>query len=287
VSDGFENIGCAKWDLQNYYWGLREKIKNADTQLFVAQMDRKKEADPTSFYDFVVDDQGKLIYIFWADATSRKNYSHFGDVVTFDATYSTNQYNMKFAPFTGINHHIQNVFLGGAFIVNEKIELYEWLFKTFLLAMGGKAPRLIITDEDAAMKVAIGSCFVGTIHRFCMWHIMEKMYEKVGHPTNRDPQFWTDLNKCVWDSKTRQEFEMRWNDIINGNGLQGNEWLANRYQIRKSWILAYYMDVPLAGLLKTTSRSESSISFLNRFIHRKLSFGFDLIQPWSANDMKS
>jgi hypothetical protein len=90
VSDIFKNIGCTKWDLQNYYWGLREKIKNTDAQLFVAQMERKKEANSAFFYDFVVDDKGKLIYIFWADATSRKNYSHFGDVVTFDATYSTN-----------------------------------------------------------------------------------------------------------------------------------------------------------------------------------------------------
>jgi hypothetical protein len=90
VSDIFKNIGCTKWDLQNYYRGLREKIKNTDAQLFVAQMERKKEANSAFFYDFVVDDKGKLIYIFWADATSRKNYSHFGDVVTFDATYSTN-----------------------------------------------------------------------------------------------------------------------------------------------------------------------------------------------------
>jgi hypothetical protein len=89
-----------KRDLQNYYRGLREKIKDADAQLFVAQMERKKEANAAFFYDFVVDEHGKLVYIFWADATSRKNYSHFGDLVSFDATYSTNQYNMIFAPFT-------------------------------------------------------------------------------------------------------------------------------------------------------------------------------------------
>jgi zinc finger SWIM domain-containing protein 3 len=109
-----------------------------------------------------------LIYIFWVDATSRKNYSHFGDVVSIDATYSTNQYNMKFCSLTGINHHMQSVFLGSAFIVNEKIESYEWLFRAFLSAMGGKFLRLIITDEDASIKVAIGSCFPGSIHRFCM-----------------------------------------------------------------------------------------------------------------------
>jgi hypothetical protein len=117
-----------KRDLQNYYRILREKIKNVDAQVFVAQLERKKDANPAFFYDFVVGDHGRLIYIFWADETSRKNYSHFGDVVSFDATYSTNQYNMKFAPFTGVNNHMRSVFLGAAFIINEKIESYEWLF---------------------------------------------------------------------------------------------------------------------------------------------------------------
>jgi hypothetical protein len=48
--------------------------------------------------------------------------------------------------------------------------------------------------------------------------------------------------------------------------------MVNRYDIRKSWIPAYFMDIPLAGLLRTTSRYESANSFFNRFIHRKLSF---------------
>jgi hypothetical protein len=35
---------------------------------------------------------------------------------------------------------------------------------------------------------------------------------------------------------------------------------------------SFFMDIPLAGVLRTTSRSESSNSFFNRFIHRKLCF---------------
>jgi hypothetical protein len=105
--------------------------------------------------------------------------------VSFDATYSTNQYNMIFTYFTGINHHMQSVFFGAAFLANEKIESYVWLFQTFLLAMGGKAPRLIITDEDASMKSAIRTILPNIIHRFCMWHIIEKVPEKVGPPIKR------------------------------------------------------------------------------------------------------
>jgi hypothetical protein len=63
-----------KRNVQNYYRGLREPIKNTDAQLFIAQMERKKESNSVFFYDFSVDEHGKLVYIFWADATSRKNY---------------------------------------------------------------------------------------------------------------------------------------------------------------------------------------------------------------------
>ncbi|CAO2206294.1 unnamed protein product [Urochloa humidicola] len=139
---GCKNVGCTKRDLQNYYRDLRNKIKDADAQMFVAQLERKKEVNPAFFYEFEVNEEGRLVRVFWADALSRKNYSVFGDVISVDATYTTNQYNMKFVPFTGINHHLQSVFLGAAFLANEKIESYVWLFKTFLKAMGGVAPFL-------------------------------------------------------------------------------------------------------------------------------------------------
>jgi hypothetical protein len=101
---------------------------------------------------------------------------------------------------------------------------------------------------------------------------MEKVPEKVGPETRTDKSFWASLNACVWGSETGYEFETQWNALIIKYGLEGNAWLANRYDIRESWIPAYFQNIPLAGLLRTTSRSESANSFFNRFIHRKLSF---------------
>jgi hypothetical protein len=59
--------------LQNYFRDLRSKIKDADAQMFVAQLERKKEVNPAFFYEFMVDEQGRLVRVFWADATCRKN----------------------------------------------------------------------------------------------------------------------------------------------------------------------------------------------------------------------
>ena len=46
---GFQNIGCTLRDLQNYYRDLRTKIKDADAQMFVGQLERKKEVNPAFF----------------------------------------------------------------------------------------------------------------------------------------------------------------------------------------------------------------------------------------------
>jgi hypothetical protein len=74
-----------------------------------------------------------------------------------------------------------------------------------------------------------------------MWHIMEEVPEKVGPPTNHDKEFWTALNNCVWGSETREEFQMRWNAIVAAYDLESNKCLANRYQIRSSWISTFFM----------------------------------------------
>jgi hypothetical protein len=104
--------------LQNYYRDLRSKIKDADAQMFVGQLERKEEVNPAFFYEFMVDKQGRLVRVFWADA-------YAGKIIVFlvmSFRYTTNQYNMKFVPFTGVNRHLQSVFLGATFLADEKIE---------------------------------------------------------------------------------------------------------------------------------------------------------------------
>ena len=84
--------------------------------------------------------------------------------------------------------------------------------------------------------------------------------------------FWERLNKCVWGTENLDDFVSQWNSIITYYGLMENELFFTRFAIRESWIPVYFMDIPLAEMLRTTSRSESANSFFNNFIHRKLSF---------------
>jgi hypothetical protein len=89
--------------LQNYSRNLKELIKDSDADMFIDNFSRKHEMNHSFFYDYEADNQGKLKCVFLADDICRKNYFLFGDVISFDTTYSTNKYFMIFAPFVDTN----------------------------------------------------------------------------------------------------------------------------------------------------------------------------------------
>jgi hypothetical protein len=276
----YENFGCTQRDIQNYSKDFKELIKDSDSHIFIDNFRRKHERNPSFFYDYVADNEGRLKYVFWADGISRKNYSLFGDVISFDTTYRTNKYSMIFAPFTGINHHRQSVTFGAALLVDEKSDSFVWLFETFLKAMGGHKPILIITDQDPAMKIAVNKVFKDSSHRFCMWHILKKVSEKVSVSSHSYNDFNNRFKSCVWNSESHEEFELRWSTIISDFKLEENGWLSQMYDLRSMWIPAYFKDIFMAGILRTTSRSESENSFFGNYLNKDLS----LVEFWMRFD---
>ena len=125
-----------------------------------------QEENSNFFYAMDLDDEQRLKNVLRVDAKSREDYKIFVDVVSFDTTYITNKYKMPFAPFIGVNNHFQSVLLGCALLVDESTSTFTWLMQTWVQAIGGKAPGVILTDQDKAIKVAIRNVFPDTKHRF-------------------------------------------------------------------------------------------------------------------------
>ncbi|XP_042980005.1 protein FAR-RED IMPAIRED RESPONSE 1-like [Carya illinoinensis] len=111
-------------------------------------------------YMIDVDEELRLRNVFWANARSRAAYEYFGDVITFDTTYLTNRYSMPFTPFVGVNH--QSILLGAGLLSSKDTSTFVWLFQAWLECMNGRAPKMIITDQDRAIKSAIALIFPDT-----------------------------------------------------------------------------------------------------------------------------
>ncbi|XP_074314793.1 protein FAR1-RELATED SEQUENCE 5-like [Silene latifolia] len=237
-----------------------------DAQIFVDQLETLHETREGFYYAYDIDQNKCLFRVFWADAAARRNYALYGEAVTFDPTYSTNKYDMIFAPFTGVDHHKKSITFGASLMSRENDQSFKWIFTKFLDCMGGKESHCFFTDQCPAMKIAVPTTFTTAAHRYCMWHIMKKLPEKLGTIVTKETDFVTHLNSVVWDSDLEpSDFEERWCLLISEFQLEDNAWLQYLFSKRQRWIPVYYRDIPLGYLLRTTQRSESENSFFKRF----------------------
>ncbi|KAK9206962.1 hypothetical protein WN943_017245 [Citrus x changshan-huyou] len=120
------------------------------------------------------------------------------------------------------------------------------------------------------MKAAISIVFPNSRHRFCMWHILRKIPEKLSYVIKKDESFMRIFNDCVYNSWLEEDFEKKWWNMIGEFELEGNEWLGSLYEDRKFWVPTYMRDTFFAGL-STTQRSESIDSFFDKYVSKKTS----------------
>ncbi|RYQ91515.1 hypothetical protein Ahy_B09g097416 isoform C [Arachis hypogaea] len=120
--------------------------------------------------------------LFWSDRRSQDDYKIFGDVLAFDATYGRNKYNLPVVVFSGVNHHNQTCVFATAMVSCESQALYVWVLRKFLECMGGKALKLVITNGDRSMRLAIQEVFPEAHHRLCSWHLLRNVTVNVCKP---------------------------------------------------------------------------------------------------------
>nr|KAJ0220288.1 hypothetical protein LSAT_V11C200056190 [Lactuca sativa] len=113
-----------------------------------------------------------------------------------------------------------------------------------------KKPTMILTYMDPTLTSSISKVLQGCTHGLWMWHIMSKMPSKKR------------INQLVCNMNIEpSEFEDKWDMMLNEFHLKDNKWLDD---IETNGFL-HILEILMCGLMKTTSRSESSNSFFNVF----------------------
>ncbi|KAG6430089.1 hypothetical protein SASPL_108150 [Salvia splendens] len=209
-SGGPESVGCTEKHIRNLERELRDEQKGIDAETLIEFFTSEKEKISSFFFDYETDSDHIFKRCFWADPKSSRAYGAFGDVVVFYSTYNTNKYGMIFTPFVGVNHHHQTIVFGCGFLSDEKTESYIWLLNKFMEAMSSDAPKTIITDQDPAMTKALAQVLPETVHRYCLWHILNKFSEKISIVTFRD--YYQSIRNIIKNSTSPEEFENGWKE---------------------------------------------------------------------------
>ncbi|XP_074318363.1 protein FAR1-RELATED SEQUENCE 5-like [Silene latifolia] len=220
------------------------------------------------YYAYQVDEDNCLARIFWADAQARMNYSFFGDTITFDPTYGTNKYHMAFTPFIGVDNHKKSVtfvFFAHLSIMRTMVHLFGCLRSSLIIwatrNLGAFLPIKIRQLNSGALRIQESK--TSLLH---VAYNEKNLPIKLRHRFLRRPTLLSEYVRLfgILDLEPI-EFEEKWSQVITDSELNDNTWLTYMYGKRDKWIPAYFRDLPLGCLLKTTQRSESQNNYFKRF----------------------
>ncbi|XP_071685587.1 protein FAR-RED ELONGATED HYPOCOTYL 3 isoform X2 [Rutidosis leptorrhynchoides] len=262
----YKNVVGYKNDSNNPFDKSRgTPLEAGDTSILCKFFTQLQSMNSNFFYAIDVGEDQRVKNMIWADAKTRHDYVNFCDVVSFDTSYIKNKYRMPLALFVGVNQHYQFMLLGCALLSDESISTYLWALQTWLSAMGGRAPQVIITDKDEYIESAVSQVFPSSKHCFCLWSITGKISE-----TLKNNNYMAKFEKCIYRSWTDEQFDKRWSKLVDRFGLKEYDWMHSLYVSRKQWVPIYMRDVFLGGM-STLQRSESVNCFFDKYVHRKTS----------------
>ncbi|KAM3387626.1 hypothetical protein ACQJBY_010458 [Aegilops geniculata] len=240
------------------------RFAEGDVEALLVFFDKMQAQNSNFFYNWDMDDEGRLKNVCWVDARSRAAYQHFSDVVCFDTVYLTYQFVIPLVAFLGINHHGQFVLLGCGLLGDESPETFSWLFKKWLKCMNDKAPEAIITTHSRPVVKAVSEVFLNTRHRYNLWHIMKELPDMSGRVEDKEA-ISLRMKKVVYDTITAADFEREWVEMANQYNLHDNRWLTTLFEERAKWVPAYVKDAFWAGI-STVRRSERLEAFFDGYI---------------------
>ncbi|KAK2380670.1 protein FAR1-RELATED SEQUENCE [Trifolium repens] len=265
---GTDNLPFRFSDLKNYLMTKRQKEMVVGEATVIQEFFRNEAlSKPSFYYDIQVDAAEDIASIFWADGIMQLDYALFGDVISFDTTYRTNNQYRPLAAFMGFDNHRKSVLFGAALLYDETAATFDWLFTTFLRCMANKKPKTIYTDQATALLKSVPNIFEGVFHGLCSWHMAENAKKNLGSRANS--AFFYELNILISSVDNEADFDYNWDQMMkncfDGRPTSDFSWLVQTHKNRMHWSSAWVKSHFTAGL-KTTQLSESFNAFLRGFL---------------------
>lgn len=262
----YQSVEVLEGYIRNQYdKGRFLSLENGDAQVLLNFCMHMQDENPKFYYDVDLNEEHKLRNVFWVSSKGVEDYQYFSDVISVDTTYISAKYKIPLVTFVGVNNHMQPTLLGCALIADETLHTFLWLIQTWLVPMSGRAPRVILTEQNGALKQAVAAVLPDTRHCFSLWSALERIPEKLEYLSPWQDNFVSKFHKCIYRSWTEEQFERRWSKLLDRFTLREDEWLQSLYDDRKQWVPIFMRDVSLAGL-SAASRSKSLNAWFDKYI---------------------
>nr|MBN8138640.1 transposase [Vibrio vulnificus] len=83
---------------------------------------------------------------------------------------------------------------------------------------------VLVTDQCRSIRKAVKQVMPQVRHRWCIWHIVRKIPEKLVRKREYD-SLKKELKDIVFYSFYVEDFERRWSTMVRRYSLERNKWL--------------------------------------------------------------
>jgi hypothetical protein len=197
-------------------------------------------------FDFQKDPDNHIRYLFFTHKKQVELLLTNPDILIMDCTYRTNKYGLPLLHILGCTN-IQTFFSAGfCFLRNETHQDYYWAISTFLNKTKMPHPRVLVSDQEKALKSAARELLPNIPQLLCVWHINRNVQTKAQH-------VWRDADGKTREEKKkiiekRSQFMTRWNQIV---------YAKNETQFNSCW----------QQLLSDYSNQQALCNYLEKSLH--------------------
>ena len=164
-------------DIEDIYNGkavLRRRKLNYKSPIRALMEELSRQEDWSM--EFLEDDIHRLTHLFSSHTESLQLLALNSEVLIMDYIYKTNRFNMPLLNIIGITSLGKNFWVVFCFLCSEKEGDFVWVMRcirALYRRIGGRAPKVVLTDRALAVINALRDIFPETKHLLCFWHVTE------------------------------------------------------------------------------------------------------------------
>lgn len=283
----FPTLSVLDCDLTNAIQKYKVKADvSHDASHLLRTLIQHKSNDPGWFVEFQLDEENRLIRLFWMSPTQITLWLEYHDVILNDNTAKSNRYQMPLSLFLAIDNNTKSRLVAQALVSDETTESYKWILECTKNATMTE-PLVFVTDADPAVDAAIGQIYESTHQVHCIFHISENLPKNLKSKLcDQYESFLHDFYLCR-NSVSEELFYERWSNLIEKYSSTKDYLMRALYPNRQAWARAFTSKIFTAGI-QTTSRVEG----LNNIIKRELKTNSTLcdlisvLNTWLENEVQ-
>ncbi|CAN0326134.1 unnamed protein product [Ectocarpus sp. 6 AP-2014] len=218
--------------------GNGDCLLNSVAALFANEGGRKANLACTAITRWMPRDDWWMCFGLPSNSKNRLIIARFGGCIQLDTTVFTNRHGCSLLFVVGVDDENRSCILGRGLLRSECTETFEWILNRYEAAAGGSKPKVILTDADLAMTAAMASCWPGTLHLHCLWHVFKNVFKNCSSSfANNDDK--TDMMRCFRNAAYAATPEVfatqvaRLEQLVAGKKCEG--YIADLIKIKTKW----------------------------------------------------